>query len=167
MGQKPSAVAELEPPVFDDEVWMANCCKVNSMSRFAEFLGRIWVLTWKTATASCKKATNSLSLLRFCLYQPDCRRFCDKGIECKYLRKRTSGGSWADLVPRLATALQAFCVLRNQLIFFCLLKKLHLIKCGRKQTLKSWTIKCHLLSFAIAIIDIMSSEDKEKLLHGA
>lgn len=48
MGQKPSAVvAELEPPVFDDDLWMANCCKVNSMSRFAEFLGRILVeLTW-------------------------------------------------------------------------------------------------------------------------
>eukprot|EP00434_Breviolum_minutum_P014977 symbB.v1.2.013204.t1/scaffold929.1/size151260/7 len=81
MGQKPSAViAELEPPVFDDDLWMANCCKVNSMSRFAEF----------------------------CLYQPDCRRFCDKGLECKYLRKRTSRGQ-----AEAAEHLNSFCHVAN------------------------------------------------------
>eukprot|EP00435_Cladocopium_sp_Y103_P067601 s1080_g30.t1 len=66
MGQKPSVedeVAGLQPPKFDDEIWMANCCKVNSMSRFAA---------------------------EFCLYQPDCRLFCDKGMDCKYLRRGQS-----------------------------------------------------------------------------
>lgn len=28
-------VADLQPPKFDDEIWMASCCQVNSMSRFA------------------------------------------------------------------------------------------------------------------------------------
>lgn len=66
MGQKPSVtsvedeVADLQPPKFDDEIWMASCCQVNSMSRFAA---------------------------EFCLYQPDCRLFCDKGMDCKYLKR--------------------------------------------------------------------------------
>lgn len=60
--KKPSLSQEivslLPPATFDDDMWMANCLKINSMSRFAsEFLGSAqqggvqqvvgWVCRWK------------------------------------------------------------------------------------------------------------------------